>query len=382
MGRRLWWQICVLDSRAAGDRASDPVVTANSFNTKLPLHINDEDLRSGSSEEVKERDSFTDMTFCLICQEVFDVERQLNYVPARELGQPQARSKEIWNQRISTVINMQRRIEDRYLRHLNVTRPFQWATRMVADIITATMWLMVYRPLQRRPESVSSSAVPDPGILRLSVEVLEKAHQINTDPAASPLRWLSHTYVQWHALAVTTAELCVKTEGPVVERAWAILEPTYKETAQHVADSNQGMLWRPIKKLMNKAQGVRQKYLDSRSAIADLSATKVPLAMSGQMSPLANTADAMYSINDFTMETIDGDIISTDAVQQLPSTSTFVPFDWDPWLAMAAMPSTMGPTSQGQYSDDTNHMAWMNWRNFVDDIQVQDDVISSQSAFM
>ncbi len=72
-----------------------------------------------------------------------------------------------------------------------------------------------------------------PGILNLSVEVLERAPQLNTDPAASSFRWLSQSYVQWHALVVTIAELCVKTEGPMVERAWTILMPVFKEASQH-----------------------------------------------------------------------------------------------------------------------------------------------------
>jgi hypothetical protein len=63
MRRRLWWQIIVLDSALAMDRGSSPACWKGSFNTKLPLHINDEDIWLDGPEDVPERQEFTAMTF-------------------------------------------------------------------------------------------------------------------------------------------------------------------------------------------------------------------------------------------------------------------------------------------------------------------------------
>lgn len=63
MRRRLWWLLCVLDSGLALDRGSDLVTPKGSFNTRRPLHINDDDIWLGGPEEVAEREEFTDMTF-------------------------------------------------------------------------------------------------------------------------------------------------------------------------------------------------------------------------------------------------------------------------------------------------------------------------------
>ncbi len=128
MRRRLWWQICLLDSHAADDRATNPVVSADSFNTELPLQINDEDLQVDLRGELEDRQGFTDMTFSLICFEVVDTIRQLNYVPIRKLGQSRSGPQDYWTQRIDAVTNVQRRMEEKYLRHLKLDRPFHWAT--------------------------------------------------------------------------------------------------------------------------------------------------------------------------------------------------------------------------------------------------------------
>ncbi len=372
MRRRLWWQICVLDSHAAEDRATNPMIYADFFNTKLPLHINDEDLHVDSFDEIEERQSFTDMTFCLNCQEIMDTIRQLNFRPVKELGQPQIESRERWTQRINAVINLQRRVEERYLRHLNLAHPFHWGTRLVADIITAMTWLVVYRPLQQRPYS-SSSQVADPGILGLSVDVLERAHKLNTDPAASSFRWLSQTYVQWHALAVTIAELCVKTEGPMVERAWAILIPVFQDASQHIADSEEGMLWRPIKKLMNKAQRLRQQHLDSGSARANLPVKMPHLNASGQASDQANAGGLMAGATDNVQGAMDG--VTMGGLESTASFSGSAPYDWDPWLAAAS--TSMASSMQNQYDDDINQMAWTNWEDFVSGFQGQDEAVIS-----
>ena len=94
-------------------------------------------------------------------------------------------------------------------------------------------------------------------VLRSAVENLEYSHLLQTEPAAAQWRWYFNTRVQWHALAATLAELCVQDKGPLVERAWKVVEVVFEDWADHIADSRKGMLWRPIKKLMSKAQAKR-----------------------------------------------------------------------------------------------------------------------------
>ena len=377
MRRRLWWKICVLDSHAAEDRATNPIITADSFSTVLPLNVNDEDLHIYTYEEVEERQGFTDMTFSMICLELTDTLRQLNYVSVKQLDQPQKGSQEKWDQRANAVIKVQRHLEDKYLRHFNLANPFHWATRLVADNITAIMWLIVYRPLQQRPDNSRSSQRPDPGILGLAVEVLERDHQMSTDPAASGYRWLSQTYVQWHALAVTFAELCVKTEGPMVERAWAIVMPVFRDASQHVADSNEGMLWRPIKKLMNRAQGLRQEYLQSRSAKPDFLASMAECNVSDQGNYRPDSGNAMSGIVQNAAKAMTRVTPPTDGLHFTPSIPELAPYDWDSWLAAAS--TSMEESTRSQSNDDADQMALTSWENFVHGFHGQDEAVTSGS---
>ena len=49
---------------------------------------------------------------------------------------------------------------------------------------------------------------------------------------------------RWHPLAITLAELCVQTEGALVERAWACIEDNYEFVANNIADGKSGTLFR------------------------------------------------------------------------------------------------------------------------------------------
>jgi hypothetical protein len=374
MRRRLWWQVCVLDRQSTNDRGSDPIITTNSFNTQLPLNVNDCDLIPGDPDEIQSREEYTDVTLSLVCHELFDIERRLNYVPAGEFESPEVATGDPWAHRRSWVIASQKRVEEKYLRHCNMDTPEQRYTLLVARIVIATMWLFAYRPLQRHPNSTTSVKIPHPGILHLSVEVMEQAIQVSLDPCANPFRWISTIWVQWHALAVMIAELCVQTEGPTVERAWNIVNSGYEETARYIADSDKGRLWRPIKKLMSRAQEVRKKHLEDISiALGSLNhgenlgfasqTVEWPIA---QLGLNATGAEAeLKRLPDF-----------NGAMQQLPQNATTVepiPINWDPWLAT-------GSPDQMAYNLELNEMAWTNWETFIDDFQANGDFPPGQNA--
>lgn len=375
MRRRLWWQICLIDRQASVDRGSDPIVTTNSFSTQLPLHINDEELTPDDPHEVPPREEYTEITLSLVCHEIFDVERRLNYVPAGEFDCSQEKTDDPWAQRRGWVTACQRRIESKYLRHCDMTVPTQRYTRLVADIMIATMWLCTYRPLQRHPDSPTLVKIPHPGILHLSVEVMEKAIRVSSDPSFGPFRWISRIWVQWHSLAVTIAELCVQTEGPTVERAWTIVNTVFEETARHVADSDKGRLWRPIKKLMNKAQIVRKKHLEDTAAIPSFLPTRKALEPTNQTAPWPDTQPFDFNMMEMEVmpQLLGGSLGLVPQLQQTVTSTEPAPINFDPWV-------NTGPSDQVDYNNELDQMAWTNWETFIDDFQANGDYSPGQEG--
>ena len=371
--RRLWWQICALDRHASIDRSSDPIITTKSFSTQLPLNINDEDLIPDDHRDIQPRQEYTDVTLSLVIHEVFDIERRLNYVLAGESDRSQERTGESWDQRSQWVEARQQRIRDTYLRHCNITIPAQRYTILVADVMIATMWLWVYRPLQRRQDSQKLVTLSRTWILDISVDVMEKAVQIPVDPCSRPFRWISTIWVQWHALAVMIAELCVQIDGPSVERAWNILDSVFEETARHVADSDKGRLWRPIKKLMKKAQAVRKKCLDDASHSSVSLPAEGVLRLANRSGPSSTTQSSEMEV----MEIEPGPQVPADIPgfvrQRQQSLQRTEPMP----AGMATQVSTQ-PPEQMDYDCYLDQLAWINWESFMNDIPVSEDVLNGQ----
>ena len=357
------------------DRGSDPIITEDSFNTEMPLNINDEDLKPGTEVEVRSQDCFTDTTFSLVILEAFKTERRLNTVSVNSAFPGKDQAAEVWAQRRAWVIECQRRMEDKYLRYCNSEITIQRFTMQVADIMNARLWLWAYRPLQRQPNDPITATVPYPGTLHFSVEVLEKTAQIPLDAAFQPYLWISNIWVQWHALAVMVAELCVQTQGPTVARAWAIANVMFEETARHVADSAKGRLWSPIKKLMNKAQAIRKQHLEDVALAQGL----VPVGLGTQHVQPASQHQHGGGRFDNTMEwSIEApqqqhgwtDLGQTQRPHGMPQNSINVEplgVGWDTWLN--------GTTVEMNPGSELNQIGWNDWESFVNDFQASGEFL-------
>ena len=353
MRRRLWWQLFILDGQGSHDRGSDPIMRKSSFNTRRPLHVNDEDLSPEKIEEPKERKDFTDMTFSAISREAAEAVLELNFVPAGEPRRVQNDIAGAWNQRRDFVFSTQHRVQDKYLRYCDLAIPIHYAINKVAEIIMATLWLILYRPLQKPFEDSTSFQPAHPNILYLSVVVMEKAYQLSTDPVTQPIWWLTGNYTQWHALAVTLGELCGQTEGPIVDRAWAIVDAMFVRIEKTVADSNTGMLWAPIRKLARRARSARehQLLLEAAKAFTGISDVReaLPMLEQGRMSSMIERGQ----------EAIGGQPVTTP--QQYFTSLSEPTLDWNAMF--------QGTESRFEFDPaDANQGAWANWEVFVEDL--------------
>lgn len=278
MRRRLWWQTCILDTRASEDHGCDPTIVEQSFDTKMPLNVNDVDLAPDMKDFPPERKGCTDMSFCLLRFEVSNTFRRINYIPP---GPPKAcaeyfssvtlQDKERW------IAECHKRLEERYLKHCDMSVPLFWVTATVARLMMSKMWLMVYHPFQRQNGGSALSEEVKEKLFITSLENMEYSLLLETEARTMKWGWLFKTYVQWHALAFTLSELSHRTTGPMVDRAWAAVEKTRdgRWGDSVIEESGVGHLWRPLKKLYRKAKEARQRGLQEEQ-IARNCASKPP----------------------------------------------------------------------------------------------------------
>ncbi|RJE24243.1 hypothetical protein PHISCL_03403 [Aspergillus sclerotialis] len=253
MRRRLWHTIGVLDVQASLDRASEPMILASWLQSHVPSNINDDDI-AYDSEDIQESEGFTDTTFSLIISKAQRVVRSLNSNGLMEPG------VEYMHTRYACVSDFQE-TASRLLRNCQPDiLPFHWYTKKVADSIAASLRLIALRPLQRN-ENFTPPPVHKGSLLKLSIGILQMAHEIYSDPRGGPWRWLNGIFAPWHALAVAIAEICVCDDLGLLERCWPVVEQAFYRFSNLVADSQQGMLWKPMEKLMSRAQSKKEALL-------------------------------------------------------------------------------------------------------------------------
>ena len=259
MRRRLWWQLIVLDVRCCEDRASDPLIPEPSFNTKRPLNVNDSDISPDMTEFPVERIGFTEMSKCSVSHEIAFLKWRFGYMPPvkDELGNAPPRL-DIREQMI-LLDEVERKLHEKVLMHCDPSNPIAWVASVVAKLIMCRIRLVIWHPIDSTDQPNTRPNVSGEQLLQASVQVLEYSHLLDTAPAAAQWRWFFKTYVQWHSLATTLAELCVQTKGPLVEKAWRIVDLVFDDLSARIADSPNGMLWRPMKKLRSKAQAKRNQ---------------------------------------------------------------------------------------------------------------------------
>ena len=262
MRRRLWWQICILDARASEDHGCDPTVIDQLFDTDLPLNVNDEDISPDMKEFPEERTGFTEMTFSLIRCEVTVTFRHINYVPANPKPCFEKFASTTLEEKKRWVTECHERLEDRYLKHCDMTVPLYWVTATVCRLIMAKMWLMIYHPFQRKDGGRSLPQDVKDKLFLTSLENIEYMILLDTEARTMKWGWLIRTYVQWHALAFLLTELCTRTKGPMIDRAWAAVEKTMKTQTTTHPDDKRGHLWKPLRKLWAKAKAVRTRELE------------------------------------------------------------------------------------------------------------------------
>lgn len=260
--RRLWWQISTLDVRASEDHGCDPSIPESSFDTKFPLNINDSDIDPYMKEAPVEHEGATEMTFDLIRYSVSTTVRRLSYAPP---GPGPCRVK---NSRLSLedkeriIEELHQYLENRYLRYCDTANvPLHWVAATVARLIMAKMWLVIHHPFSRSDAGAGLPQETRDRLFHTSIEVIEFSRLLETEKTTLKWGWLFRTYVQWHALAFVLSQLCVRTTGTDVDRAWVVIDAVFDEWGGILSGNQRGMLWKPLRKLMVKARSERAKAL-------------------------------------------------------------------------------------------------------------------------
>ncbi|KAJ5383764.1 hypothetical protein N7517_001675 [Penicillium concentricum] len=348
MRKRAWLGIGLLDVAASLDRASEPMMQSAWLDYNLPSNINDDDLWFDMPGPIPEHieGKFTDMTHTLVIAASSSVTRTLAF---SDLSEP---AVTIMSLRQQVVHDFQQKASDL----LRGCRPdlsdFQWYAQKTAGVMGSWLQLACLRPLKRSRDFIPPK-IQENVLLKIAADNLLWSQEAYNYPGAGPWRWYGSMWVPWHALAVALAELCVCKSPAVLLKYWTVVEEVYQRSRLIIADSQHGMLWRPLERLMSQAKMRRIELLGDDPS-------RYPVYFEGMCSELLRQSQRSQGLEEFSLgfrEAID----EPRATQIAEVPTSFAPVPWpNVWDAMDLSDPTLRSSP-----DDT---AWLSYENFIENV--------------
>lgn len=250
MRRRVFWAVCVLDLRSAEDQGTDFMIVDGTFDTQLPLNINDNDISPEIQDFPKPREGTTDMAFSLIRYEICALSRRLHTASSNMTVTCAHDAAGSLEEREALLTDVHERVKERLLK--DSSNPMFWVASNLTRVIVAKMRLVIYQPvLFPGPGHECLSEEVLARLFNSALEVFEYTHILNTDPRCKHWRWLFQTWSHWHALAYTLIEVSHRPWGPKSERAWAALNLTFSDPKPVDLEklASHHAVWIPLRKM-------------------------------------------------------------------------------------------------------------------------------------
>jgi hypothetical protein len=227
----------------------------SSFDTPIPKNTNDADFDENSTSIPEHEAEFTDMFYSRLAYDASYTTQRLTTPDTKPGG-------DTWQQRVELAQKFKESVQQKYLKYCDDSIPFQRFVRAVTGAMTASMFIRAVRPMAKHVSSVPPR-VDSPYVLQIAINSLKASEDFQKDPETEQWRWM--VWVGWHALAIALAGLCSIRDTDLAREAWVYVEQAYARGSRHVADSRNGMLWRPVEKLYKKASAFRDHGVTPQS---------------------------------------------------------------------------------------------------------------------
>lgn len=269
MRRRIWWGLMMYDGKLAQLSGLTNAFITMQWDTKQPLNINDSDLFPSATEPVKARDGPTEMIWYLMIIECFkfgqkiDASESGHAFEAAVLGQ--GMEGDHWKETHASVLQNARTYLDELINNLidveskycdpsagNVHIAALTIRPRVANHLTALL-----TPIHEQEEWGSEIFGPKDVMFKFILMANENRANAFDQMTKSGFLWYVRLHFQDELFAILTAQLTTRTKGSLVERAWKVIERTYRDYVELFDMTEKAYLTQA--QLSLRAWGVRER---------------------------------------------------------------------------------------------------------------------------
>jgi hypothetical protein len=225
MRRRLWWQICFVDSRSEVSQTSAFKLSQDMFDTEIPTNTNDADIDPNMSRLPLPLHGWTDITAFLVRCEIWKLSRQLQSITDT-------------NQKREVLERSEARIDEKYLTQLDPNQPLQSFIGTSIRLFLSKIKLM----LPPKPNYGNTIAETEPtipsSIFTSCLAAVEHTYKVQNEPAWSGWSWqIQGRQPPWNSLRSVLGHLSTGSWEPLYDRALTSAKGSL-ETLPEAARSN------------------------------------------------------------------------------------------------------------------------------------------------
>ena len=228
MRRRLWWSLVLFDTRIGELAFSNNSTLTPTWDCKIPLNVNDSDLRPEMKEPPQVQVRSTGALFAVVRSEVGDFVRHTMY----HLDYLSAAFQRVAPRNIpdgSELVNLEKMIENKYLKACDLENPLHfmtfWTTRAylarcrLVELHSKSSTLSMYR--------LESESQRD-AVISYALGMLEGDTKVMTSPLTKGFLWYAHSYFPFWAYIQIAQILKRQPVNSRAEEAWEAMSDNYE----------------------------------------------------------------------------------------------------------------------------------------------------------
>ncbi|KAJ5966583.1 hypothetical protein N7481_013297 [Penicillium waksmanii] len=274
MHHRLWWALKLIDSRIGELSESKTVALDPIWDCKVPLNINDADLRPEMKDIPSAQSRTSDAIFvvvrCVLGDFIRHAEFHLDFTnpPLKSIAKGAQRGlvPENWS-----MVALEKLIEDRYLKHCNPDNPLHLMTLCMARIQLAKSHLLEHYWRYSDSPEAQTDAQRDI-MMRHALTVLEYDTKVMRSSLTKGYRWILRFYFPFPAYVHILQDLHKRPSCNKAEKAWRVLSNNF-EVRVNVPEARDGPFFDIFTKIVLSAWKQRESASNPKkgdTAIPDI----------------------------------------------------------------------------------------------------------------
>lgn len=230
MRRRLWWALVLFDQRISELSDAKVSMLNPTWDCKIPLNINDFDLRQEMKAPPTEHDRPSEALFATVRSEINDTIRHNSFhldftIPAlKAIAKPS-----------ESLAAMEKRLEDKYFKFCSMDNPLHFITVWMSRGLLAKMRLLEHYAKHSSPQQTDENR--DEANTH-AIDILICDTMLASSTIIKGFQWLVHYYFPLPAYMNIARDLQKRPTATIGNRAWEAMAENYRARFSDLDDES------------------------------------------------------------------------------------------------------------------------------------------------